>query len=277
MMSRARLLFALSFVMVVFGCDRGHVKISEPPEDTDVASPRGDADGDGWLASEDCRDDNPAINPDATDLTGDDVDQNCDGVDGIDADGDGYASRVSGGEDCDDTWGSVHPGADEIYHDGRNNDCDDLTNDMDEDGDGYLDAQGGGDDCDDVRAEVHPGAAEVYHDGLNNDCDDLTNDADEDADGYFDVQGGGDDCDDGDARVHPGQQAWFANPRMNGSFDFNCDGREVRRWTLTAQTVDPAHCLGVYWMETQVPDCGETARGDFCPSGGVDYYIQTCR
>ena len=29
-------------------------------------------------------------------------DQNCDGVDGVDADGDGIASVESGGDDCDD-------------------------------------------------------------------------------------------------------------------------------------------------------------------------------
>ena len=33
----------------------------------------------------------------------DGIDQNCDGVDGMDMDGDGYASQVSGGDDCDDS------------------------------------------------------------------------------------------------------------------------------------------------------------------------------
>jgi len=35
-------------------------------------------------------------------LAPDGVDQNCDGVDGVDADGDGHASRWTGGDDCDD-------------------------------------------------------------------------------------------------------------------------------------------------------------------------------
>lgn len=35
--------------------------------------------------------------------SGDGVDQNCDGVDGVDADGDGRASRESGGDDPDDS------------------------------------------------------------------------------------------------------------------------------------------------------------------------------
>ena len=39
------------------------------------------------------------------------ADENCDGVDGVDADGDGYASAASGGTDCDDADAGVHPGA----------------------------------------------------------------------------------------------------------------------------------------------------------------------
>ena len=37
------------------------------------------------------------------DVVGDGIDQNCDGRDGIDGDGDGQASRESGGIDCDDS------------------------------------------------------------------------------------------------------------------------------------------------------------------------------
>lgn len=37
----------------------------------------------------------------------DGVDQNCDGVDGVDADGDGHASKASGGDDCDDADAAV--------------------------------------------------------------------------------------------------------------------------------------------------------------------------
>ena len=62
-----------------------------------------DNDGDGYTPEEgDCDDSNAAINPAATDMVGDDNDQNCDGVDGTDADGDGIAADWSGGEDCDD-------------------------------------------------------------------------------------------------------------------------------------------------------------------------------
>ena len=64
---------------------------------TEVTS---DVDGDGITVEDgDCDDTNPNISPSATDLVGDEIDQNCDGVDGIDGDGDGYPSEVSGGDD----------------------------------------------------------------------------------------------------------------------------------------------------------------------------------
>ena len=47
----------------------------------------------------------------APDEVGDGIDQNCDGVDGVDFDGDGYASLASGGTDCDDTSEHSYPGA----------------------------------------------------------------------------------------------------------------------------------------------------------------------
>ena len=40
-----------------------------------------DVDGDGFVAGFDCNDANPAINPGATDIVGDGIDQNCDGFD----------------------------------------------------------------------------------------------------------------------------------------------------------------------------------------------------
>lgn len=45
------------------------------------------------------------------DEVGDGIDQNCDGIDGVDLDQDGFASIASGGDDCDDENGDVHPGA----------------------------------------------------------------------------------------------------------------------------------------------------------------------
>ena len=40
-----------------------------------------DNDGDGFLATDDCDDDDPSINPEAEDIPGDGIDQDCDGED----------------------------------------------------------------------------------------------------------------------------------------------------------------------------------------------------
>jgi hypothetical protein len=54
----------------------------------------------------------------------DGADQNCDGVDGVDADGDGFAAKATGGLDCDDADASTRPGAEDPAGDGRDSDCD---------------------------------------------------------------------------------------------------------------------------------------------------------
>lgn len=70
-----------------------------------------DADGDGYTSDDgDCDDTNPGINPSSTDIVGDLIDQNCDGIDGTDMDRDGFASEISGGDDCDDTRDDMNPG-----------------------------------------------------------------------------------------------------------------------------------------------------------------------
>ena len=74
----------------------------------------------------DCDDNNGAINPLATDVVEDDGrDQNCDGVDGTDGDGDGFASVETGGTDCDDMNVTAYVGAEEVCFDLVDNDCDD--------------------------------------------------------------------------------------------------------------------------------------------------------
>ncbi len=49
-----------------------------------------DFDGDGSLDANDCGPAEATIYPGAADAYGDGVDSNCDGLDGIDSDGDGY-------------------------------------------------------------------------------------------------------------------------------------------------------------------------------------------
>ena len=168
-----------------------------------------DADGDGFVASEDCDDDDSDISPSSPEVC-DGVDNNCDGlVDEdvettyfADSDGDGFGSSsltvdaceapagfVQTGTDCDDTSATSYPSADELC-DGLDNDCDgtidedlDIEFFMDSDGDGFGDENNivrncspdlglstiGG-DCDDTDPSISPLANEIC-DEVDNNCD----------------------------------------------------------------------------------------------------------
>ncbi len=94
-----------------------------------------DCDGDGHVGigteATDCDDTDASVNPDATEVWYDGVDQDCTGPysSDYDADGDGenhWDYEVDGeqGTDCDDTDDSVYAEAGEIW-DGQDNNCDD--------------------------------------------------------------------------------------------------------------------------------------------------------
>lgn len=143
---------------------------------------------------EDCDDANVAVNPDAGEICGDGLDNDCDGATDdsglgavtwyVDSDNDGYPgptafsgcvapngsfATLSGGTDCNDLDASVSPAVAEIYYDGIDQNCD-GANDYDADEDGEPSDAHGGADCDDTNASVRPTAIEVCNNGLDDDC-----------------------------------------------------------------------------------------------------------
>ena len=178
-----------------------------------------DADADGRSAVlTDCDDGDPTIYDGAPEVAYDGIDQDCDGLDLVDADGDGHDAVVAGGDDCDDDDPAVLPGGVEVAYDGIDQDCDgaDL---LDVDGDGQDAWVVGGADCDDQDAATWSGAPEVPYDGVDQDCD---------GDDLVDVDGDGvpgnipapeGDCDDTDATAWPG-----AEEVCGDGVDNDCDG-----------------------------------------------------
>jgi len=110
----------------------------EDPDAVDMEKFQVDQDGDGFgdpgmsvIACEpspgvvkdksDCDDSDASINPDATEIWYDDIDQNCDGKSDFDQDFDGWDTE---GGDCDDGDPTVYPDASETVDGGVDNNCD---------------------------------------------------------------------------------------------------------------------------------------------------------
>ena len=222
---------------------------------TNLQVPACEHPGDGFTdVAGDCNDNNPLVNPDATEVCDpNNVDEDCNGladdqdVDASgrsvavgavevhpDADGDGYGSDdplltvstcdpdptwVEDNTDCLDSHGGVNPGEVEMPYDRLDNDCDISTPDDDLDGDGYTKLDDG--DCNDnpgVGFLIHPGATELPN-GLDDNCDghidEGTDWGDDDDDGYTEVAG---DCDDANPGRNPGAIETANN------LDDDCDG-----------------------------------------------------
>jgi hypothetical protein len=202
--------------------------------------------------STDCDDTDAAINPAATELAGDGVDQDCDGAEVCyaDADDDGHSDGstvTSSDTDCDDT--------------------------------GEADDTAPTGDCDDTDAAINPDATEAAADGVDQDCDstELCH-ADADGDSYTSgtvssadlvCTGTGEataasssaDCDDTDAAINPA-----ATELTGDSVDQDCDGAEV----CYADADDDGHTDGstVTSADTDCDDTGEA--DDTEPTGDCD-------
>jgi hypothetical protein len=165
-----------------------------------------DNDGDGFDSRNDCNDSNPAVYPGASEICGNNIDDNCDGTADesctacTDADGDGYSAEgdACGLVDCDDTDSAVYPGAPEICNNSIDNNCDGFTDESctactDADSDNYYaeaacGPQGQALDCNDAITSINPGAIEVCN-GLDDDCDGQVDEGCPVADGDTDEDG----------------------------------------------------------------------------------------
>ena len=158
-----------------------------------------DEDNDGISSCQgDCDDNNILISPFVTDLVGNEIDDNCDGVDGTDLDGDGSANILSGGDDCDDS--------------------DSILNNIDVDSDGYTSCNG---DCDDNIPVFNPDALDLFGDGFDQNCDGVDG-IDNDKDGYAGEESGGVDCDDQNPLINP------SVTEQCDDIDHNCDDNNMQ-------------------------------------------------
>ncbi|HMV69298.1 MAG TPA: MopE-related protein, partial [Myxococcota bacterium] len=166
----------------------------------------------------DCNDADATIRPGATEVVGDQIDQNCDGRETCfdDDDNDGFL----------DASGDTRASTDVDCLDANEGTAQDPTT-----------------DCNDAIVTIHPGAAEVVDDAIDQDCDggDMCWDDDDD-DGYLDTSGDTrasadldcadpfegtrfdrtTDCNDADAQISP-----RAAERPGDLIDQNCDGAEL--------------------------------------------------
>ena len=176
-----------------------------------------DGEADGLTPGGDCEDGVFDINPGATEIAGDEIDQDCDTVElcYVDFDNDGYrtddtvnslnidcgnageAQDFEPAGDCVDTNSLIFPGAVEGVADGIDQNCDDREL-------CYVDADGDG---------FRPGDG-----SLTVDSPDLLCDASGEADGSAGIN----DCNDGVITIYP------SAPEVPGDeIDQSCDGSEV--------------------------------------------------
>jgi len=239
------------------------------------------------------------------------VTRNCGTSEGICEQG---TQTCDGGEwgDCED---ATDPEENESC-DGRDDDCDGSVDEGLERNCGQSEgicAQGT-QTCDGGEwgsCQGNIGPSSEMCDGADNDCDGSTDEGvqttyyrDSDGDGYgdpststkacsspFGYVSNNRDCYDDHEKANPRQMSWFATDRGDGSFDYDCDGRETKRWTNSYQCSggSSASCSAdpEGWLGPSDPGCGkgqswiETCEYDtsarYCGPGPALQQTQQCR
>jgi len=229
-MGKIRWPLALGLAMMAFpGC--AFVSTAEYLDKVD----RLDQDGDGDLDKTDCADHDPERSTLLPEVPLNGIDENCDGVDAIDLDCDGYPTisrtEYEGKYPIADFPEAIWP---VDVDDGDTLDCDDGTLVCDCDG---TEENPGVPVCftlegeetpgpDTISANTYPGASDAPYDGVDADCAG-NDDFDRDGDGYVRPEDAAssdlpaEDCDDTNKNVHGGDDApvdeWY------DGIDSDCD------------------------------------------------------
>lgn len=206
-----------------------------------------DNDLDGFSEAQgDCNDGDASINPNAVDVPGNGIDEDCSGSDeplpDPDVDGDGF---TVGEGDCNDNNPNINPDATDVPGNGIDEDCsgsDEPIPDPDNDNDGYTVGEG---DCNDSDPAINPGAVEIPDNDVDENCDGQIevsdNPADLDGDGFEGELGDGADCDDSNASINPD-----ATSISNNGIDEDCDGLDpIEEPDLTVRILSPNSLITV--------------------------------
>lgn len=225
-----------------------------PDDDDDDAAACVDEDADGACADEDCDDADPAVYPGRTEVSCDDVDNDCDPEtpDGLDVDEDG----VDACDDCDDDESLVAPGLAEVQCDDLDNDCDAETLDApDADVDGWTVCAG---DCDDDDPARHPEAAPTCT-GTDDDCSGDLSAAEASGPGETidcPFEGVCQDLIDADPTLASG--LYWVGDEASGAFQIECMMDGPRGWTQ----LEPTGSQGVYVAENSASNAWDKCADD---------------